>query len=124
MPDVEDRGAPQRVKISEVLGPGKSVLLGMPGAFTPTCNDRHLPGYYKQADKFKALGVDTVAVVTVRHSDFMRLHKGFDQPLLTSLESRRSADERPLRQRAVAGGHGRVHGHRRRLRQAALRPAR
>ena len=72
VPDVEDRGAPQRVKISEVLGPGKSVLLGMPGAFTPTCNDRHLPGYYKQTDKFKALGVDTVAVVTVRFTIWIR----------------------------------------------------
>lgn len=36
----------------------------MPGAFTPTCNKEHLPGYIKQAKKFAKLGYDTIAVVT------------------------------------------------------------
>jgi hypothetical protein len=35
--------------IFSVLGPGKSILLGMPGAYTPTCNDVHLPGFYSLA---------------------------------------------------------------------------
>ena len=50
--------------INQVLGSGKSILLGMPGAFTPTCNDIHLPGYYKNAAEFKDLGIDTIALVT------------------------------------------------------------
>ena len=53
------------MNIQDALGPGKTVLLGMPGAFTPTCNDRHLPGYYKQSDKFEALGVSKVCVITM-----------------------------------------------------------
>jgi glutaredoxin/glutathione-dependent peroxiredoxin len=37
---------------------------GMPGAFTPTCDKEHLPGYIKSADKLAALGIEKVAVVT------------------------------------------------------------
>lgn len=47
-----------------MLGGGKSILLGMPGAYTPTCNDVHLPGYYKLAPELKDLGIDTIALVT------------------------------------------------------------
>ena len=63
--DPEERGAAARVNIKDALGDGKTILLGMPGAFTPTCNDRHLPGYYTSADKLKSLGVSKVAVVTM-----------------------------------------------------------
>jgi peroxiredoxin len=38
--------------------------LGMPGAFTTTCTKEHLPGYIASADKFKALGIAKIAVVT------------------------------------------------------------
>lgn len=40
-------------------------VLFRPGAFTPTCNDLHLPGYYTQADTLKDLGVSKVAVCTM-----------------------------------------------------------
>jgi peroxiredoxin len=36
----------------------------VPGAFTPTCNDEHLPGYVNSLDRFKELGVERVAVIT------------------------------------------------------------
>ena len=36
----------------------------MPGAFTPTCSQEHLPGYIKEAKNFAALGYNTIAVVT------------------------------------------------------------
>lgn len=52
-------------KISEILGSGgPSVLVGVPGAFTPTCTDRHLPGYYERLASFSSLGVETIHVVT------------------------------------------------------------
>lgn len=51
--------------IFSVLGPGKSILLGMPGAYTPTCNDVHLPGFYSLAPELKEKGVSTIALVTV-----------------------------------------------------------
>ena len=37
----------------------------MPGAFTPTCSAKHLPGFKEQADAFKAKGVDTIACTSV-----------------------------------------------------------
>ena len=49
----------------EIFG-GKTVaLFAVPGAFTPTCSARHLPGYVEDAAKLKAAGVDTVACVSV-----------------------------------------------------------
>ena len=41
------------------------VLVGVPGAFTPTCDKNHLPGYLKRADELKAKGVDAIVVTGV-----------------------------------------------------------
>jgi len=49
---------------TDLFSSGRNVLVGMPGAFTPTCTDEHLPGYIRGAGKFRSLGVSTVAVVT------------------------------------------------------------
>lgn len=45
---------------------GKRVLFfAVPGAFTPTCDARHLPGYIELADQIRAKGVDTIACMSV-----------------------------------------------------------
>lgn len=45
--------------------PGKKVIItAAPGAFTPTCTEQHIPGYIKDAEKFKAKGVDKIIVLT------------------------------------------------------------
>jgi peroxiredoxin len=49
----------------EVFKGKKVVLFAVPGAFTPTCSNNHLPGFLKNADAFKAKGIDTVAVTAV-----------------------------------------------------------
>ena len=55
----------QPVQSGEVLGKGKVVLFAVPGAFTPTCSDHHLPGFVLQADEILAKGVDRIACVAV-----------------------------------------------------------
>jgi len=59
------------VQSGEVLGSGKVVLVGVPGAFTPTCSDYHLPGFVLRADDLKAKGVDTIACVSVNDAFVM-----------------------------------------------------
>src|ERR1700693_4165154 len=49
----------------EVFKGKKVVLFAVPGAFTPTCNNNHLPGFLKNADAFKGKGIDSVAVTGV-----------------------------------------------------------
>ena len=70
IPDVEVKvlnaqGVPQGVQTGEVLGTGRVVLFGLPGAFTPGCSKQHLPGYVGAADKLAQKGVDTVACISV-----------------------------------------------------------
>merc|ERR1711941_100702 len=52
---------------------GKKVVgFGLPGAFTPVCTSRHVPGYVDSADKFKAKGVDNVVCVSVNDPFVMK----------------------------------------------------
>jgi peroxiredoxin len=58
-------GGPQKMT-AEQLFAGKTVLLfSVPGAFTPTCDAKHLPGFVELADQIKAKGVDTIACTAV-----------------------------------------------------------
>src|SRR3954470_15273507 len=53
-------------KTTDELFKGKKVVLfAVPGAFTPTCSNNHLPGFVKNADAIKAKGIDTIAVTGV-----------------------------------------------------------
>ncbi len=56
---------PKPVQSADALGTGKVVLFAVPGAFTPTCSDYHLPGFVLRAGDLKAKGVDTIACVSV-----------------------------------------------------------
>ena len=75
VPDVELRTMTKdgikKVGSADALGTGKVVLFAVPGAFTPTCSDHHLPGYVLHADDFKEKGVDTVACVSVNDAFVM-----------------------------------------------------
>ena len=62
---------PTRVSTKEVLGTGKVVLFGVPGAFTPVCSDYHLPGFVLRADELAAKGVTSIACVSVNDAFVM-----------------------------------------------------
>jgi glutaredoxin/glutathione-dependent peroxiredoxin len=53
------------VSVGDLTRGKKVVLFAVPGAFTPTCSERHLPGFVEQAEALKAKGVDTIACVAV-----------------------------------------------------------
>ncbi len=76
IPDVElwkvtDDGF-SSVRSSAVLGEGKVVLFAVPGAFTPTCSDYHLPGFVIRADEIRAKGVHTIACISVNDPFVMK----------------------------------------------------
>jgi peroxiredoxin len=56
---------PQPVDTDSYFAGRKVALFSVPGAFTPTCSARHLPGFIERADELKAKGVDEVVCVSV-----------------------------------------------------------
>lgn len=56
---------PRKITTSEVFAGKKVVLFAVPGAFTPTCHAKHLPGFIQQAEAIRAKGVDRIACVAV-----------------------------------------------------------
>ena len=75
IPDVTLRtmtaDGPAAVQSGDVLGSGRVVLFAVPGAFTPTCSDHHLPGFVLRADELAEKGVDAVACVAVNDAFVM-----------------------------------------------------
>src|SRR6202044_2449246 len=69
LPEAKFRGmvpdGPAVKTTADIFKGKKVVLFAVPGAFTPTCNNNHLPGFLKNADAFKSKGVDTIAVTGV-----------------------------------------------------------
>lgn len=64
-------GRPTAVTTSELFGGKKVVAFAVPGAFTPTCSQAHLPGYVVNADKIKAKGVDSIVCISVNDAFVM-----------------------------------------------------
>lgn len=56
---------PQPVPTSSYFGGRKVVLFSVPGAFTPTCSAKHLPGFVEHAEAILAKGVDAIACMAV-----------------------------------------------------------
>ncbi|HAO55020.1 MAG TPA: peroxiredoxin [Gammaproteobacteria bacterium] len=64
-------GRPTAVTTSELFSGKKVVMFAVPGAFTPTCSEAHLPGYVVQADAIKAKGIDDIICVAVNDAFVM-----------------------------------------------------
>jgi len=56
---------PEKVQSSEYFKGKKVALFSVPGAFTPTCSAKHLPGFVDKAQELKAKGVDEIAATAV-----------------------------------------------------------
>ncbi len=64
-------GRPTPVTTDELFGGKKVVLFAVPGAYTPTCSQAHLPGYVVQADAIKDKGVDSIVCLSVNDAFVM-----------------------------------------------------
>jgi len=69
---------PKEVSVAEAIQGKRIAIFGVPGAFTPTCSAKHLPGYVQQRDALKAKGVDEVWCVAANDA-FVMAAWGRDQ---------------------------------------------
>jgi len=72
--DVETEGCtlgPNTFKVSDLTRGKKIAIFGLPGAYTPTCSAKHVPGYIAHADALKAKGVDEIWCVSVNDAFVM-----------------------------------------------------
>lgn len=62
----------QQLNPSELFAQGKHVLFAVPGAFTPTCSEKHLPSFVEHAATLKSLGVESINCVAVNDAFVMK----------------------------------------------------
>ena len=63
---------PRPMTTDEVFGGKKVAFFAVPGAFTPTCSAKHVPGFKEHADDFKAKGVDAIVCLSVNDAFVMK----------------------------------------------------
>ena len=63
---------PRPMSTDDIFAGKKVALFAVPGAFTPTCSAKHLPGFKEHVADFKAKGVDTIACVSVNDAFVMK----------------------------------------------------
>ena len=56
---------PKEVSIKKIVGDEKVILFGLPGAFTPTCSTKHLPGFVLAIDQLKKKGINKVVCISI-----------------------------------------------------------
>ena len=70
---------PKEVSIKQIIGDEKTILFGLPGAFTPTCSAKHLPGFVMATDQLKEKDIKKVICISVNDPFVMdawgKIHK-------------------------------------------------
>jgi peroxiredoxin len=72
--EVESEGCslgPRALQVDELVRGKTIVIFGLPGAFTPTCSAKHVPGYRDEAEAFRAQGVDEIWCLAVNDAFVM-----------------------------------------------------
>lgn len=69
----DEEGKASKVSVEELFAGQKVVLVGVPGAFTSTCHNSHIPRFVDSAVEIKAKGVDRVAVMAVNDHHVMKI---------------------------------------------------
>jgi peroxiredoxin len=73
--------APAKVSVAEAAQGKRIVIFGLPGAYTPTCSAKHVPGYLENSDALRAKGVDEIWCVAV-NDGYVMAAWGRDQKAL------------------------------------------
>ena len=60
-----ENGEPVKKNIENILKNKKSVIFGLPGAYTSVCSAKHLPGYVNNSEKYKQKGIDQIICMSV-----------------------------------------------------------
>ncbi len=56
---------PRPTTVAELFGGKRVVMFAVPGAFTPTCSAKHVPGFVEQCEAFRAKGIDAIICLSV-----------------------------------------------------------
>ncbi|HEY3636753.1 MAG TPA: peroxiredoxin [Rhizomicrobium sp.] len=64
-------GSPRPINMDDLFSGKKVAVFALPGAFTPTCSAKHLPGYIQHAEELHAKGVDLIACISVNDAFVM-----------------------------------------------------
>ena len=69
---VPGESGPEKKTVADLFGGRRVVLVGMPGAFTPTCHRNHLPGFLENRDAILEKGIDEILVLSTNDTHVLR----------------------------------------------------